>query len=36
VIDVERFLRGPEFAEIPRSRSLFEALSVDQELGDLI
>lgn len=36
VVDVERFLRGPMFAEIRRSRSMFEAVSVDQELGVVV
>jgi hypothetical protein len=36
VIDVERYLRGPIFTEIRRSRTMFEAVSVDQELGVVV
>jgi hypothetical protein len=31
--DVERYLRGPIFEAIRRDRAIFEAVSVDPELG---
>jgi hypothetical protein len=36
VIDVERYLRGPVFEPIRNSRALFEAVSVDSDLGVLV
>jgi hypothetical protein len=33
VVDVERFLRGPVFEPIRRDRAVFEAVTVDDELG---
>lgn len=36
VIDVERYLRGPVFEPIRASRELFEAVSVDTELGVVV
>lgn len=33
VIDVERFLRGPIFEAVRRDRAVFEAVTVDDELG---
>jgi hypothetical protein len=33
VIDVERYLRGPVFDAIRRDPELFQAVSVDSELG---
>lgn len=33
VIDVGRFLRGPIFEAVRRDRAVFEAVSVDDELG---
>jgi hypothetical protein len=35
-VDVERFLRGPVFEPIRRDRRLFEAVSVDEELGVVV
>jgi hypothetical protein len=36
VIDVERFLRGPVFEAVRRDRGMFEAVSVDRELGVIV
>jgi hypothetical protein len=36
LIDVERYLRGPIFEPICRDRSLFEAVSVDEDLGVVV
>jgi hypothetical protein len=36
LIDVERYLRGPIFEPIRRDRALFEAVSVDEELGVVV
>jgi hypothetical protein len=35
-IDVERYLRGPIFEPIRHDRALFEAVSVDGELGVIV
>ena len=35
-IDVERYLRGPIFEPIRSDRALFEAVSVDHELGVVV
>jgi len=35
-IDVERYLRGPIFEPLRRDPALFEAVSVDGELGTLV
>lgn len=35
-IDVEPYLHGPVFEPIKRDRSLFEAVSVDDELGTIV
>lgn len=35
-IDVEAFLRGPIFEAIRRDRSVFEAVTVDRELGAVV
>jgi hypothetical protein len=35
-IDVERYLRGPIFEPIRGDRALFEAVSVDPELGVVV
>lgn len=36
VIDVDRYLRGPIFEPIRQDRAMFEAVSVDHELGVLV
>lgn len=36
VIDVDRYLRGPIFEPIRQDRAMFEAVSVDDELGVLV
>jgi len=36
IIDVERYLHGPIFDPIRGSRELFEAVSVDPELGVVV
>jgi hypothetical protein len=36
IIDVERYLRGPVFDPIRNDRSMFEAVSVDDELGIVV
>lgn len=36
VIDVGRYLRGPIFEPIRQDRAMFEAVSVDEELGVLV
>ena len=36
VIDVERYLRGPVFEPLKRDRALFEAVTVDPELGTVV
>lgn len=36
VIDVERYLRGPVFEPVRNDRKLFEAVSVDPELGVVV
>lgn len=36
VIDVDRYLRGPVFEPIREDRALFEAVSVDEELGVVV
>jgi hypothetical protein len=36
IIDVERYLRGPVFHPIRNDRSMFEAVSVDAELGVVV
>jgi hypothetical protein len=35
-IDVERYLRGPVFEPIRKDRALFEAVTVDEELGVVV
>jgi len=35
-INVERFLRGPVFEPIRKDRALFEAVTVDEELGVVV
>jgi hypothetical protein len=35
-VDVERYLRGPVFEPIRKDRALFEAVSVDEELGVVV
>lgn len=35
-IDVERYLRGPVFESIRKDRALFEAVTVDDELGVVV
>lgn len=36
VIDVERYLRGPVFEPVRRDRRVFEAVSVDADLGTIV
>jgi hypothetical protein len=35
-VDVERYLRGPVFEPIREDRALFEAVTVDEELGVVV
>jgi hypothetical protein len=35
-VDVERYLRGPVFEPIRKDRALFEAVTVDEELGVVV
>lgn len=35
-IDVERYLRGPVFEPIRNDRAVFEAVTVDEELGVVV
>jgi hypothetical protein len=35
-VDVERYLRGPVFDPIRKDRALFEAVTVDEELGVVV
>jgi hypothetical protein len=35
-IDVERYLRGPVFEPIRKDRAVFEAVTVDEELGVVV
>jgi hypothetical protein len=35
-VDVERYLRGPIFEPIRKHRALFEAVTVDEELGVVV
>lgn len=36
VVDVERYLRGPVFEPIKRDRLVFEAVTVDADLGTVV
>ena len=36
VVDVERYLRGPVFQPIRAERAMFEAVSVDPDLGTVV
>lgn len=36
VVDVDRYLRGPVFEPIRRDRAMFEAVTVDDELGVVV
>lgn len=36
VVDVERYLRGPVFEPVRRDRAVFEAVTVDSELGTVV
>jgi hypothetical protein len=36
IVDVERYLRGPVFEPIRKDRALFEAVTVDEELGVVV
>jgi hypothetical protein len=35
-VDVERFLRGPVFEPVRRDRGVFEAVTVDPDLGTVV
>lgn len=35
-VDVERYLRGPIFEAVRQNRSMFEAVSVDPQLGTVV
>jgi hypothetical protein len=35
-VDVERYLRGPVFEPVRKDRALFEAVTVDAELGVVV
>jgi hypothetical protein len=35
-VDVERYLRGPVFEAVREDRALFEAVTIDEELGVIV